>query len=274
MFTEILYDVDAPVATITLNRPAQLNAWTDTMANEIRDALGQAERDETVVGIIITGADRAFCAGADLGLLESILAAGDLQQDEIPMPGDDTALPDYRQTYSYIASVRKPVIAAIHGACVGMAVPIALFCDLRFATEEAFFMTAFSQRGLVAEWGSSWLLPRFVGNGHALDMLYSSRRVYGKEALSIGLVNRVVHANDLLAEAKNYIHELAKNCSPVSMAIMKRQVYSDWMKSLDEAQASAEQLMLESFTGDSFKEGVASVMEKRPPVFPPLRVED
>lgn len=274
MFSEIIYEVDGPVATITLNRPAQLNAWTDHMGNELRDALNQAEHDEEVVGIILTGAERAFCAGADLGLLETILAAGDLQQDQISMPGDADSLPDYRQTYSYIASVRKPVIAAMHGACVGMAVPIALFCDLRFATEEAFFMTAFSQRGLVAEWGSSWLLPRFVGNGFALDMLYSSRRVYGKEALSIGLVNRVVHANDLLAEAKNYIHELAKNCSPVSMAIMKRQVYSDWMQSLDMAQSEAERLMKDSFSSESFKEGIAAVMEKRPPKFPPLKVED
>jgi enoyl-CoA hydratase/carnithine racemase len=273
MFKHILYTVDGPAATITLNRPAQLNAWTETMGNEVREAFALAERDQAVVGIILTGAERAFCAGADLGLLESILAKGDLRQKDSPMPGDRDSIADYRQTYSYIASLRKPVIAAIHGACVGMAVPIALFCDLRFVSEQAFFMTAFSQRGLVAEWGSSWLLPRMVGNAHALDMLFSSRRVYGQEAVTMGLANRVIQADELLAEARNYIGELAKNCSPLSMAIIKRQLYQDWMQSLEQAQQEAGKLMLESFSSENFQEGVSSIMEKRPPKFPPLKID-
>lgn len=272
MYTQITYQVEGPVATITLNRPAQLNAWTDTMAEEVRQAFTEAEQDTQVVGIIFTGADRAFCAGADLSLLDAITEGGRPGESALPTPGDPATGADYRHTYSYIASIRKPVIAAIHGACVGMAVPIALFCDLRFASEKAFFMTAFSQRGLIAEWGSSWLLPRMIGNAHAMDMLLSSRRVYGEEACRMGLVNRVVPQQELLQQASDYIHELAKNCSPTSMAIIKRQLHRDWMNSLDTAQHQATELMLESFTGDDLKEGVAAIMEKRPPNFSPLDI--
>lgn len=270
MYSQINYQVEGPVATITLNRPAQLNAWTDTMAEEVRQAFSDAEQDQQVIGIILTGAERAFCAGADLSLLDAITTGGRPAESALPTPGDAATGPDYRHTYSYIAAIRKPVIAAIHGACVGMAVPIALFCDLRFASEQAFFMTAFSQRGLVAEWGSSWLLPRMIGNTHAMDMLLSSRRVYAEEACHMGLINRVVPQEQLLQQAKDYIHDLAQHCSPTSMAIIKRQLHQDWMNSLDTAQHQAMELMLESFTGADLKEGVAAIMEKRPPRFSPL----
>ncbi|MGK0501064.1 MAG: enoyl-CoA hydratase/carnithine racemase, partial [Oceanicoccus sp.] len=263
VFKEILYAVDGPSAVITLNRPAQLNAWTDTMGNEVRQAFHQAESDSRVIGIILTGAERAFCSGADLSLLDKITQNGKLDATNSDMPGDTDFSADYRQTYSYIASIRKPVIAAMHGACVGMAVPISLFCDLRFATPKAFFMTAFSQRGLIAEWGSSWLLPRIIGNANALDMLLSSRRVYAEEAKQMGLINRVVEHENLLSEAKAYINDLAQNCSPRSMAIIKRQLYQDWMNSFDSAQQTALKLMKDSFSSEDFKEGVASILAKR-----------
>jgi enoyl-CoA hydratase/carnithine racemase len=274
MFQQIIYTVEGPVATITLNRPAQLNAWTDLMAEEVRQAFHQAEQDQQVVGIILTGADRAFCAGADLSLLDAITAGGRPPAPTTPAPGDADIGPDYRQAYSYIASIRKPVIAAIHGACVGMALPIALFCDLRFASDKAFFMTAFSQRGLIAEWGSSWLLPRMIGTAHAMDMLLSSRRVYADEAYRMGFVNRVVPHEQLIKQASDYIHDLAQNCAPNSMAIIKRQLHQDWMNSLDTAQNQAVELMLESFNGDDLKEGVAAIVEKRAPNFAPLDIND
>lgn len=272
MYKEILYHVEGPVATITLNRPAQLNAWTNSMADEVRQAFSEAEENPQVVGIIFTGADRAFCAGADLSLLDAITQGGRPPEAATPTPGDSELGPDYRQAYSYIASIRKPVIAAIHGACVGMAVPIALFCDLRFASAEAFFMTAFSRRGLVAEWGSSWLLPRMIGNGHAMDMLLSSRRVYAEEAQQMGLVNRVVPQQQLLQEASDYIHELAQNCSPNSMAIIKRQLHQDWMHSLETAQNQSMELMLDSFSGSDLKESITAMVEKRSPQFAPLKI--
>jgi len=274
MYKEITYEVDGPSAIITMNRPEQLNAWTDSMGDEIRQAFHAAEHDDNVVGIIFTGADRAFCSGADLSLLDKIVAGGRPDGSDTPTPGDDSIGEDYRQTYSYIASIRKPVIAAVHGACVGMAIPIALFCDLRFATPKAFFMTAFAQRGLIAEWGSSWLLPRMIGNANAMDMLLSSRRVYAEEAKQMGLVNRICEQEDLINQAKSYISDLAQNCSPYSMAIIKRQLHQDWMNSLDEAQKKAEGLMLNSFAGENFKEGVAAILEKRAPDFPPLKLSD
>ncbi|ARN75691.1 enoyl-CoA hydratase-related protein [Oceanicoccus sagamiensis] len=274
MYQEITYAVDGPSAIITMNRPEQLNAWTDSMGDEIRQAFHQAEHDDTIVGIIFTGADRAFCSGADLSLLDNIVDGGRPDGSNITPPGDNTLDAGYRQTYSYIASIRKPVIAAIHGACVGMAIPIALFCDLRFATPKAFFMTAFSQRGLIAEWGSSWLLPRMVGNANAMDMLLSSRRVYAEEAKQMGMINRICEQDQLISQAKDYIADLAQHCSPYSMAIIKRQLHQDWMNSLDDAQKNAEDLMLKSFAGDNFKEGVAAILEKRAPNFPPLQLGD
>ena len=274
MYQEITYELDGPSAVITMNRPEQLNAWTDSMGDEIRQAFHQAEHDDNVVGIIFTGADRAFCSGADLSLLDKIVSGGRPDGSDIPTPGDASLDEGYRQTYSYNASIRKPVIAAIHGACVGMAIPIALFCDLRFATPKAFFMTAFAQRGLIAEWGSSWLLPRMVGNANAMDMLLSSRRVYAEEAKQMGLINRVCEQEQLINEAKAYIANLAENCSPYSMAIIKRQLHADWMNSLNDAQHIAEDLMLKSFAGENFKEGVAAILEKRPPNFPPLKLDD
>ena len=269
MYEQITYDVNDPVAVITLNRPDKLNAWTGQMANEVRHAMGQAEADERVVGIILTGAGRAFCAGADMGRLRAT-ADGEAQngeQERSADVGDPSINPAYRMDYSYFASVRKPIIAAIHGPCAGMAVPIACFCDMRFASDKAVFITAFVRRGLIAEWGTSWMLPRLVGMANAMDMLLSSRKVGADEALRMGLVNRVVAEDQLLNEAQSYIEELAANCSPTSMAVMKRELYQHWQTDLGTAWNEAVGLMLQSFDAPDFKEGVHSFMEKRPPQF-------
>jgi enoyl-CoA hydratase/carnithine racemase len=164
-------------------------------------------------------------------------------------------------------SLRKPVIAAINGPCAGMAIPISLSCDLRFAADEAVFTTAFSRRGLVAEWGIGWLLPRLVGPAVALDLLFSARKVDAAEALQIGLVNRVVPGADLMPTVLAYARDLAENCSPTSMRLMKRQVYESLHQSLGPAHDTAVRLMIESFDRPDFKEGVASFLQKRPPKF-------
>jgi enoyl-CoA hydratase/carnithine racemase len=174
---------------------------------------------------------------------------------------------DFRGNYTYLLSVRKPIIAAINGAVAGMAVPISLCCDLRFASERALFTLAFSKRGLIAEWGSAWLLPRLLGPSAALDLLFSSRKVDAAEAERIGLVNRVLPHDELLPFVRRYVEDLAAECSPASLAVMKRQVYQQLSEPLGPSEREAVRLMIESFDRPDFREGVTSFMEKRPAKF-------
>src|SRR5215468_5954693 len=235
MYQDILYDVSDPVATITLNRPDRLNAWTDRMGEEVRHAMAEAEADRSVVGIVLTGAGRGFCAGADLKGLQAITVGerGARATPELAAePGDPAMGDSFRKAYSYLMPIRKPVIAAINGPCAGMAMPIALFCDLRFAAESATFTTAFVRRGLIAEWGLAWTLPRLVGSAHALDLLLSGRKIDAREAERMGLVNRVLPDEQLVSHCQDYVRELAANSSPASMMVMKRQVYQQLTREL------------------------------------------
>jgi enoyl-CoA hydratase/carnithine racemase len=241
------------------------------MAAEVKHAVAAAEADPDAVAIVLTGAGRGFCAGADLSDLRDISDGG--RGGEAPAaldadPGDPSVGDDFRGTYTYLMSVRKPVIAAINGPVAGMAVPISLACDLRFAAESAVFTLAFSKRGLVAEWGAAWLLPRLVGPAHALDLLFSSRKLDAQEAERIGLVNRVLPDAELLPFVRRYVEDLAAECSPTSMRIMKRQVYQQLSRELGPSEREAVELMVESFGRPDFKEGVVSFLEKRPPRFP------
>lgn len=270
MYKEILYEVDDPIATITFNRPDRLNAWTDRMGEEVRHAVARAERDPAVVGMILTGAGRGFCAGADLKQLSDI-GDGSYRGASDPAleaaPGDPEAGAFFRGRYTYLLAVRKPVVAAINGPCAGMAVPISLCADLRFASDRAVFTTAFSRRGLIAEWGSSWLLPRLVGPAHAADLLYSGRKVDAREAERMGLVNKVVEHDALLDHARTWIREVAESCSPTSVSIMKRQLWKDASAELGPAHDEAVRLMLESFQRPDFSEGVQSFLDGRAPQF-------
>jgi enoyl-CoA hydratase/carnithine racemase len=273
MYEQILYDVAGPVATITLNRPEALNAWTTQMGTEVRHAVARAEDDPDVVGIVITGAGRGFCAGADMNLLAGIAdgAGNQAGTDLAADPGQADWGDDLRGEYTYLMSVPKPIVAAINGPVAGMGVPIALSCDLRFMAAEAVLTTSFSQRGLVAEWGIAWLLPRLVGSAVALDLLFSSRKIDGAEAERLGLVNRVLPAAEVATAAQQYVRDLAERSSPISMAIMKRQVYQQLHAGLGPAEKEAQALMLESFSRPDFREGVQSYMEKRPPKFERLQ---
>ncbi len=270
VYEQIRYEVDEPLATITLHRPEVLNAWTDRMGAEVRHAFARAEGDPRAVAIAITGAGRGFCSGADLRVLQGLSrgeGSGGVPPELHAEPGDPAFGEDFRGTYTYPMSIPKPVIAALNGPVAGMAVPIALACDLRFASDRAFFSLAFSQRGLVAEWGVSWLLPRLVGPSVALDLLFSARRVDAEEALRIGLVNRVVPHDELLSEVRRYAEYLAEHCSPTSMAIMKRQVVQQLAGRLGPAEREAVELMIESFRRPDFREGVEAFLERRRPRF-------
>lgn len=254
----VRYEVADGVATLTLNRPDRLNAYTAGMGVRYFDLLDRADADPDVRAIVVTGAGRGFCAGADMDLLQGIGggAAGG------PEPRDTSQIQALR--------VRKPLVAAINGPCAGIGLVTALMCDVRFAAAGAKLTTAFSRRGLVAEHGMSWILPRLVGPAVALDLLLSARVVLAEEAAQLGLVNRVVAPERLLDEALGYARDLATNVSPISMAVIKRQVYDHLDAGLDAAASESDRLMAESLRRADFREGVASFVERRAPAFDPL----
>jgi enoyl-CoA hydratase/carnithine racemase len=248
------------VALLTLNRPDRLNAWTQEMERVYFGMLEECAGEENVRVIVVTGAGRGFCAGADMHELQEL---GESDLGALPFQ-------PVRRPQSFPLSIPKPILAAINGPCAGIGLVQALMCDMRFAAESAKLTTAFSRRGLVAEHGISWILPRLVGPARALDLLLSGRVVLGAEALELGLVNRALAPAKLLDETLAYAHELARQCSPASMATMKRQVYTDLDRGLGDALAEADRLMLESFAAPDFVEGVASFLERRDPSFAAL----
>ncbi len=274
MYQDLLYRVEDPIATIEFNRPERLNAMTNRMTDELKHAVAQAEADERVVAIVLTGAGRGFCAGADLQGLKAIgegKSYGEGAKLEAS-PGDASMGPNFAGPYAYLFSVRKPVIAAINGPCAGLGFAVMCFADLRFASDRAIFTTAFSRRGLVAEWGIGWTLPRLVGHSAALDLLFSARRCDAAEAERIGLVNRTLPHDELLPFVRAYVKELADNVSPTSMAIMKRQIYTRLEAELGVSLDESIRLMTESFRRPDFPEGVNSYLEKRPPKFGRIKV--
>jgi len=265
-YEHIIYETQDGLAKVTLNRPNKLNAWTRQMEREVRDAMETADQDDTVRVIILTGAGRGFCAGADMDLLSGI-EDGSKKREVGAVYGTrpyNVAVPaDYQTQYSYFPSLSKPVIGAINGPAAGLGLVVSLYCDMRFASREAIFMTAFAKRGLIAEHGISWMLPRLIGHAAALDLLLSSRKVTAEEGLQLGLVNKVYDADALLPAVKAYALDLARNVSPRSMAVMKRQVYAAQFQSLNEAVAVGNEEMIQSFASEDFKEGVAHFVEKR-----------
>lgn len=269
-YTEIQYEVADWIATITLNRPDKLNAWTFTMEREYRHALADAEKRDDVRVIILTGAGRGFCAGADMSLLTSV-QDGSLSVEDTNMedaaPGAEDAPEAFKKTYTFPLAVRKPILAAINGHAMGLGLVHTLYCDIRFASDKAKFGTAFVQRGLIAEHGIAWMLPRLIGLDNALDLLYSGRIILADEAKELGLVTRVVPHDELLPTVREYATHLATMCSPRSHRVMKKQVYNDMLRPLDEAADDAYAEMMDSFGGADFLEGVSSFLEKRPPQF-------
>ena len=257
------------VATITLNRPHRLNAWTGRMHTEYRWLLERAEGDPGVRVVVVTGAGRGFCAGADSQALEGHIEKGGYDsglRGEVPTPGYGVR-PEFDATFAYHFGLTKPVIAAINGPAAGVGLVLACFADLRFAAGGAKLTTAHGKLGLPAEYGLAWLLPRIVGLTHANDLLLSSRVVLAEEAAAMGLVNRVCEPGSLLDDVHGYARELAHHVSRASMADSKRAVYAglhqDAATAVRESEAALERMMREP----DFREGVAALVAKRPPAF-------
>jgi enoyl-CoA hydratase/carnithine racemase len=261
----VLLEVTDDVAVLTLNRPERLNAWIPEMQTRYFDLLEECASRSDVRAIVVTGAGRGFCAGADMQALQQ-LSSGDGSENGNAAPG---AGHDPRPV-TFPLTISKPIIAAVNGACAGLGFVYAVMCDLRFAATEAKFTTAFARRGLVAEHGISWMLPRLIGPSRALDLLLSGRVILGTEAAELGLVNQAFAGERLLEETLSYARMLASESSPASMARMKHQVYADLARPLAESLDDANRLMAESFAGPDFGEGVRSFMERRPPQFEPV----
>lgn len=257
---EVLADRDGPVLVLTLNRPDRLNAWSDAMESRCFALLREAEADPEIRAIVLTGAGRGFCAGSDMS-----------QQPAAGMR-PDTRRP--ATTRRYPLELRKPLIGAINGPAAGLGFALAMFCDVRFCTPSAKLTSSFARRGLVAEFGLSWLLPRMIGVSGALDVLMSGRIILGEEALGLGLVQRLAEPDDLMTAATAYARDLAENCSPWSIATIKRQIYADLARDADVAFSECDELMVASESRPDFAEGVASFLERRPPSFPSLAAEE
>ncbi|MHB8529385.1 MAG: enoyl-CoA hydratase [Caulobacteraceae bacterium] len=265
-YEQILYGVQNRVATITLNRPDRLNAWTGRMHHEVKTAMRAAADDDEVRIIVLTGAGRGFCAGADMTALQGIQQGTDRSapREEVFDPAAD---PSFQKTYSYFPAVPKPIIAAINGACAGLGFVISLYADIRLVSDAAVFTTSFSRRGLVAEHGVSWLLPRLIGIARAADLLFSARRVSAREAAEMGLVNRVIPFAEFEAEVAAYAKMLADEVSPRSLREIKREIWNAQFQTLGDAIEAASADMPASFASEDFKEGVAHYVEKRAPAF-------
>jgi enoyl-CoA hydratase/carnithine racemase len=253
----VLYEQRGPVAVLTFNRPDRLNAWTGELGRRYFDLLDRCVADQGVGAIVVTGAGKGWCAGADMDMLQGIGSGSASGESRDPRPN------------TYVTSIPKPVIAAINGACAGLGFVHAMMTDVRFAASGAKFTTSFARRGLVAEHGVSWVLPRLIGPGRALDLLMSGRVILAEEAAEMGIVNQVVAPEELLDTAVDYATQLATLSSPTSMAVMKQQVWGHLQLGLSEALEESNELMKASLRRDDFREGVRSFVEGREPTFDP-----
>lgn len=261
-YKETIYEKDGHIATITLNRPERRNAWTFTMREEVYRAMKDAEADEQIRVIIVTGAGSTFCSGADM----SILSGQSKEEGEVSPIFKDSV-----SHFSYPHKILKPIIVAINGPAIGWGFTLILFWDIRIAAESAKFSLMYPRRGLAMEGGSSWVLPRLIGWGKTLELAFTARTFGAREALELGLVTHVVPDGELLNKARQIANEIAENCSPVAVAEIKREVYehlaSDLPAAIRDSMATFDGL----YKTQDFKEGIRAMMQKRAPKFPGKR---
>jgi len=266
-FKDTTYHKSERIATITYNRPEKMNAWTPRMFEELRQAIEDAENDFDIGAIIITGAGRAYCSGADMGGLNRLAQGAEHASASGQSSSEAQVDADGMGRFAFMLSLKKPIIAAINGPAVGMGFANALYCDIRIVSERARMGLIFPRRGLAIEFGSSWLLPRIVGLANAVDLALTGRLIDAQEALRMGLVSRVVADSELMPAARALAADLATQCSPLGISYIKRFVYQHLYTDLatalrDEAESAG--VMLHS---QDFKEGVKAFLEKRAPKF-------
>jgi enoyl-CoA hydratase/carnithine racemase len=256
----IRYEVEDPVAVITLDRPDALNAFTWDMVAALQDRIADAVADRRVVGIVVTGTGRGFCVGLDASTMNDVTSGS-------PVPPAAHGRGRLPGLFSYLLEQPKPVIAAVNGVTAGGGLLLSTMCDLRFASTDASFVTVFTRRGLIGELGVTWTLPRLVGTGNALDLLWSSRRVDAAEAYRLGLVERLVEPDALLDAARCYVAELAEQVAPTAIAETKRLVYEGAGMAVDAALAQAVVATNEAMLRPDALEGARAYMERRAPRF-------
>ena len=263
----VRYEVADAIGVITLNRPERLNTWTGRMHHEYRHCLALANDSREVRAIVVTGAGRGFCAGADSRALESHVAGGGYSPGtpaQMPEPGYGVD-PGFDALFAYHFGLRKPVLAAINGAAAGVGLVLACYADIRFAAAGAKLTTAHGKLNLPAEYGLSWLLPRLIGLSRAMELLLSSRVFYTEEALTMGLVHRVLPADALLDATLDYARQLVATISPNSLRQTRWQIYRDLQRDLPAAVGEANDLLQVMTTEADYREAVAAFTQKRAP---------
>ena len=258
-YETILYGVADEIATVTLNRPSKLNAYTPTMGNELVDAMSQADADEAVRVIILTGAGRAFCAGADIG--------GFAQDIKTRESGGSAQDPSRIWNYpAVMQGLTKPTIAAINGFALGIGCTVTLLCDVRIAAEEAKIGVIFPRVGLMMELGSTYLLPRLIGASNAAEMMLTGRQFTTQECYRMGLVSHVVPGDKLMSKAREIAGEMLQ-CSSTSLALTRRALYDGMKGTIDNAKQFESLGVERCYHSPEHKEYVSAFMEKRKPDF-------
>jgi enoyl-CoA hydratase/carnithine racemase len=259
------------IATISLDRPHRRNAWTGRMHAEYRSAMAALDTDRTVRCVVVTGTGDHFCVGADSEALAGHAERGSYDSGLPPepaMPGYGVR-PEWDHDFAWHFGLRVPVIARVNGACAGVGLVLACYCDLRLAVGHAKLTTATPQLGLPAEYGLSWLLPRLIGATHAADLLLTGRIVTAADAVVAGLFNRVVATTDELDDAVGaYARRFATEVSPAAVTVAKRQLWGDLLEAdVGQSVERSRQLLDELMGTADYREGVAALREKRAPRF-------
>ncbi len=259
--------IEGRLCVIRLNRPERLNAFDYDMLVALRRAVDDAAANPAVFAIVITGTGRAFCAGIDVSLLKRA-ATGDSAPDP-----NANARPEGPALFAFLLRTPKPVIAAINGITAGGGFVLAMMSDLRFMAGDASVTTVFSRRGLIAEHGMSWLLPRQLGTSRALDLLWSSRKIDADEAYRLGLADRIAAPDDLLPAIARYVDDMTATVAPRAIATIKRQVYDHWAQDFLAASVASEALMQDALAHPDATEGAMSFIERRTPSFAALETK-